>query len=208
MCIYIYIYTCAYLYHIISYHSILYYIMLYHNISYYITLHVYYSILRAGARPWPPALADGFQTGSGQTHECLPFVCLFSFNSLDPKMTKCVSFSCQDRLKFTKSVSFPSAFRQLFVLVTRFRSPVSRPVKDSCLWQSAESVGATKKGVRKPKVYRFPQLPLFKHMPSCLGQWSATHFLKIEGIRKRKTINRRFTNPPFRVLPSLAAATK
>ena len=37
--------------------------------------------------------------------------------------TKSVSSSCQDTLKFTKSVSFPSAFR-----VTCFRLPVSGPV--------------------------------------------------------------------------------
>ena len=30
--------------------------------------------------------------------------------------TKSVSFSCQDPTKFTKNISFPSAFRQLFVL--------------------------------------------------------------------------------------------
>ena len=35
-------------------------------------------------------------------------------------VTKSVSFSCQVPLRFTKSVSFPSAFR-----VTRFRVPVS-----------------------------------------------------------------------------------
>ena len=39
-------------------------------------------------------------------------------------VTKSVSFSCQDLLNFTKSVSFSSAFRD-----TRFRLPVSGPLK-------------------------------------------------------------------------------
>ena len=60
-------------------------------------------------------------------------------------VTESVSFSCQDPPpKFTKSVSFPSAFRELSVSfpsafrVTRFRLPVSGPLKEERLPQVSE----------------------------------------------------------------------
>ena len=44
-------------------------------------------------------------------------------------------------------------------------------------------LGPPKRGVSKPTIYHFPQFPLCEYMPFCLGQWSATCFMK-----SRKTV--------------------
>ena len=57
-----------------------------------------------------------------------------------------------------------------------------------------------KRGGSKPVGYHFPRFPLYQSMPSCLGHWSA--FVYENCGELRKMINRRFTNPPFLVLPT------
>ena len=63
----------------------------------------------------------------------------------------------------------------------------------------APSLWPPKRGVRKPTVYRFPQFPLSKNMPSCLGQWcfSLNYVFNDNRGKIQESINCRFTNPPF-----------